>query len=55
METHTFFKCLCIPYKSPPLIIYLIYRMMIKEPPQIMTSYDRIDNQRPVYTAIDQW
>ena len=28
---------------------------MIKVPPQIMTSYDRIANKRPLYTVIDQW
>ena len=28
---------------------------MIKVPPQIMTSYYRIANERPVYTVIDQW
>ena len=28
---------------------------MIKVHPQIMTSYDRIANERPVYTVIDQW
>ena len=27
---------------------------MIKVPPQILTSYDRIANERPVYTVIDQ-
>ena len=27
---------------------------MIKVPPQIMTSYDRLANERPVYTVIDQ-
>ena len=30
-------------------------KKMIKVPPQIMTSYDRIANERPVYTVIDQW
>ena len=34
-------------------VLYL--RKMIKVPPQIMTSYDRIANERPVYTVIDQW
>ena len=29
-------------------------RKMIKVPPQIMTSYDRIANERPVYIVIDQ-
>ena len=28
---------------------------IIEVPPQIMTSYDRIANERPVYTVIDQW
>ena len=28
---------------------------MIKVPQQSMTSYDRIANDRPVYTVIDQW
>ena len=31
------------------------YAKMIKVPPQIMTSYDRNANERPVYTVIDQW
>ena len=28
---------------------------MIKVPPQIMTTNDRLANERPVYTVIDQW
>ena len=28
---------------------------MIKVPQQIMTTYDRIANERPVYTVIDQY
>ena len=28
---------------------------MIKIPPQIMTSYDRIAYERPMYTVIDQY
>ena len=34
---------------------FLFYWKMIKVPPQIMTSYDRIANERPVYTVIEQW
>ena len=30
-----------------------IFRKMIKVPPQIMTSYNRIANEWPVYTLID--
>ena len=28
---------------------------MNKVSPQTMTSYDRIVNERPAYTVIDQW
>ena len=28
---------------------------MVKVPPQIMTSFDRKANERPVYTVIDQY
>ena len=27
----------------------------LKVPPQIMTSYDKLANERPVYTEIDQF
>ena len=35
--------------------ILSIVTMMIKVNPQIMTSYDIIANERPVYTVINQW
>ena len=44
---------------SPLEIIIIITKevkkKMIKVPQQIMTSYDRIANERPVYTVNDQW
>ncbi len=43
---------LCINYNKT---IEDSHIKMIKIPPQIMTSYDRIANERPVYTVIDQW
>ena len=33
----------------------LRFEKIIKVPPQIMTSYDKFANERPVYTVIDQW
>ena len=37
------------------IYFYAINIKMIKVPPHIMTSYNRIANERPVYTVIDHW
>ena len=38
-------------YTSPKSFIIAFFEV----PPQIMTSHDKITNERPVYFVIDQW
>ena len=38
---------------NPYILLFKVMKM-IKVPRQIMTSNDRIANERPVYTVIDQ-